>query len=145
MPPARTDPYKNFNFRVEIDGVAAAAFASVSGLAAEAEVIEYREGADKVTSSRKLPGRVRYPNVTLRRGLTASRDLWNWWRTTRDGQVERRTVAITLLNDAGEPVLRWRLREAWIARIEASDLDAQGNEVAIETIELAHEGLELDD
>ena len=145
MPPARTDPYKNFNFRVEIDGVAAAAFASVSGLAAEAEVIEYREGADKVTSSRKLPGRVRYPNVTLRRGLTASRDLWNWWKTTRDGQVERRTVAITLLNDAGEPVLRWRLREAWIARIEASDLDAQGNEVAIETIELAHEGLELDD
>lgn len=145
MPSARTDPYKNFNFRVEIAGVAAGQFAEVSGLAAEADVVEYREGADKVTSSRKLPGRVRYPNVTLRRGLTASRDLWEWWTTVRDGAVDRRTVAITLLNDAGEPVLRWRLREAWISKIVAPDLNAEGNDVAIETIELTHEGLELDD
>ena len=62
----------------------------MSGLAAEAEVIEYREGADKLSSSRKLPGRVRYPNVTLRRGLTTSRDLWNWWLTVRDGTLQRR-------------------------------------------------------
>lgn len=144
MPSARHDPYKNFSFRVEIDGVDAGQFAEVSGLAAEAEVIEYREGADKVTSSRKLPGRVRYPNVTLRRGLTTSRDLWEWWKTVRDGAVERRTVVITLLSDAGEPLLRWRLREAWIAKIVAPDLNATGNEVAIETIELTHEGLELD-
>lgn len=145
MPSARHDPYKNFNFRVEIDGVDAGQFTEVSGLAAEAEVIEYREGADKVTSSRKLPGRVRYPNVTLRRGLTASRDLWEWWKTVRDGALERRTVVITLLNDAGEPLLRWRLREAWIATFVAPDLNAEGNDVAIETIELTHEGLELDD
>jgi phage tail-like protein len=145
MPSARTDPYKNFNFRVEIDGVAAGQFAEVSGLAAEAEVVEYREGADKVTSSRKLPGRVRYPNVTLRRGLTGSRDLWEWWKTVRDGAVERRTVVITLLSDAGEPLLRWVLRNAWIAKIEAPDLNAEGNDVAIESVELAHEGLELDD
>ncbi len=145
MPSARHDPYKNFRFRVEIDGVDAGQFTEVSGLGAEADVIEYREGADKVTSSRKLPGRVRYPNVTLRRGLTTSRDLWEWWKTVRDGALERRTVVITLLNDAGEPVLRWRLREAWIAKIEASDLKATANEVAIETVELTHEGLELDD
>jgi len=143
MPSARRDPFKSFSFRVEIDNVASASFKSVSGLAAEAEVIEYREGGD-LSSSRKLPGRVRYPNVTLKRGLTTSPDLWDWWQTVRDGAVERRTVVITLLNDAGEPVLRWRLREAWIAKIEASDLDAEGNEVAIETIELAHEGLELE-
>ena len=142
--PNRNDPFKNFSFLVEIDGVTTAGFASVSGLAAEAEVIEYREGADTLTSSRKLPGRVRYANVTLRRGLTTNHDLWEWWKTVRDGTLQRRTVAITLLNDAREPVLRWRLREAWIAGIEFSELDASKNEIAIETIELAHEGLDLD-
>jgi phage tail-like protein len=145
MAGTRNDPLKSFSFLVEIDGVASAGFASVSGLAAEAEVIEYREGADKLTSSRKLPGRVEYPNVTLRRGLTTNRDLWEWWKTVRDGTLQRRSVTITLLNDAREPVLRWSLREAWIAGIEFSELDASKNEVAIETIELAHEGLELED
>jgi phage tail-like protein len=81
--------------------------------------------------------------VTLRRGLTASRDLWEWWQTVRDGALQRRDVRITLLDDAGNEVLRWVLRDAWIAKIEASDLDAQANEVAIESVELAHEGLEL--
>jgi phage tail-like protein len=142
--PTRNDPFKNFNFRVEIDGVASAAFRSVSGLAAEAEVIEYREGADRLSSSRKLPGRVKYPNVTLRRGLTTSPDLWNWWKTVRDGTLQRRTVVITLLDDSHQEILRWSLREAWIVKYEVPELDAEANEVAIETIELAHEGLELE-
>ena len=137
----RRDPFKNFSFLVEIDGVAAAAFTSVSGLAAEAEVIEYRELGGP--QSIKLPGRIRYPNVTLRRGLTTSRDLWNWWQTVRDGTIQRRTVLIALLDDSGQPVLRWTLREAWPAKWELSELDASKTEVAIETLELAHEGLEL--
>lgn len=144
MPSTRTDPFKNYSFLVEIDGIASAAFKSVSGLSAEAEVIEYREGADKATSSRKLPGRVRYANVTLERGITTSHDLWDWWKTVADGNVQRRSVVVTLLDDARQPVLRWLLREAWIAKIEGPDLEAGANEVAIETIELAHEGLELD-
>lgn len=145
MPPAgRRDPFKSYSFLVEIDGIASAAFKSVSGLGAEAEVIEYREGADPLSSSRKLPGRVRYPNVTLKRGLTTSRELWEWWQTVVDGAVERRNVAIVLLDDSRTPVLRWLLRNAWIARIEGPSLHASGNEVAIESIELAHEGLELD-
>jgi phage tail-like protein len=145
LPPAsRRDPFKNSSFLVEIDGIPSAAFESVSGLAAEAEVIEYREGSDTASSSRKLPGRVRYPNVVLRRGLTTSRDLWDWWETVVNGTVQRRDVAITLLDGARTPALRWLLRNAWIARIEASALDASKNEVAIESVELAHEGLELD-
>jgi phage tail-like protein len=144
MAPARRDPFKNYSFVVEIDGIPSSAFKSVSGLAAEAEVIEYREGSDPLSSSRKLPGRVRYPNVRLSRGLTTTQDLWDWWRTVVNGAVERRNVVIVLLDDSRTPVLRWRLREAWIAKFEAPDLDATGNEVAIETIELAHEGLELD-
>jgi phage tail-like protein len=144
MAGARRDPFKNYSFVVEIDGIASSAFKSVSGLAAEAEVIEYREGSDSLSSSRKLPGRVRYPNVRLSRGLTTSRDLWDWWQTVADGTVQRRNVEITLLDDSRTPVLRWLLRDAWIAKFEAPDLEAGGNEVAIETIELAHEGLELD-
>jgi phage tail-like protein len=143
MPRPRRDPFKSFSFLVEIDGVAAAGFRSVSGLGAEAEVIEYRELGGP--QSIKLPGRIRYPNVTLRRGLTTSRDLWDWWETVRDGTLQRRTVVIALLDDAGQPVLRWRLREAWIAGIEFSELDAAKNEIAIETIEIAHEGLELEE
>jgi phage tail-like protein len=138
----RRDPFKSFSFVVEIDGVAAATFRSVGGLAAEAEVIEYRElgGAHSI----KLPGRIRYPNVSLRRGLTTSRDLWDWWETVRDGAIQRRTVLITLVDDSGQPVLRWTLREAWPVKWELSELDASKNEVAIETLELAHEGLELE-
>ena len=143
--PARRDPFKNYSFLVEIDGIASSAFKSVTGLAAEAEVIEYREGSDPVSSSRKLPGRVRYPNVRLSRGLTTSRDLWDWWETVVNGAVERRNVAITLLDDSRTPVLRWLLREAWVAKFEAPEFDASKNEVAIETIELAHERLELAD
>ena len=145
MPPAaRRDPFKNYSFLVEIDGIASAAFKSVSGLAAEAEVIEYREGSDVLSSSRKLPGRVRYPNVTLKRGITTSHDLWDWWQTVVDGPVQRRNVAIILLDNSRTPVLRWLLRNAWIAKIEAPNFEAGGNEVAIESIELAHEGLELE-
>lgn len=145
MPPAaRRDPYKNYAFLVEIDGIARAGFAEVSGLAAEATVIEYREGADPISSTRKLPGLVKYSNVTLKRGFTTDRDLWSWWRTVADGSVERRNVAITLLDDSRTPVARWLLRNAWPAKIEAPNLSSDKNEVAIETIELAHEGLELD-
>lgn len=145
MPPAgRRDPFKSYSFLVEIDGIASAAFKSVSGLGAEAEVIEYREGSDPVSSSRKLPGRVKYSNVTLKRGITASRDLWQWWKTVADGNVQRRNVAIVLLDDARTPVLRWLLRNAWVAKIEASELEAAKNEVAVESVELAHEGLELE-
>jgi phage tail-like protein len=137
----RRDPFKSFSFVVEIDGIAAATFKSVSGLAAEAEVIEYRDlgGAHSI----KLPGRIRYPNVTLRRGLTTSRDLWEWWETVRDGTLQRRAVRITLVDDAGREVLRWTLDEAWPVKWELSELDASKNEVAIETLELAHEGLDL--
>ena len=138
----RHDPYKNFPFRVEIGGVATSGFTEVSGLAAEAQVIEYREGAD-VTSTRKLPGLIKYPNVTLRRGLTQSRELFDWWMTVVDGNVQRRDVAIVLLDDARKEVMRWLLREAWVTKFEMGDLNAEGNDVAIETIELAHERLEL--
>jgi phage tail-like protein len=140
----RDNPYLNFNFTVDIGVGDELGFSEVEGLAGEIEVIEYREGADRVNTARKLPGLAKYTNVRLKRGITGQTDLFEWWKTVRDGQVVRRNVTITLLDEQRQPVFRWLLRNAWPVKIEAPTLNAAGNEVAIETLELAHEGLEID-
>lgn len=140
----RDNPYANFNFIVDIGAGDEAGFSEVDLPSGEIEVIEYREGADRVSSARKLPGRVRYPNVVLKRGIAGRTDLFDWWKSVRDGAVQRRTVTITLLDEAHGPVQRWVLRNAWPAKLEGPTLNALGNDVAIETLELAHEGFETE-
>ncbi len=140
----RDNPHLNFNFTVDIGVGDELGFSEVEGLAGEIEVIEYREGADRVNTARKLPGLAKYPNVILKRGITGRTDLFEWWKSVRDGQVQRRNVTITLLDEQRQPVLRWLLRNAWPVKLEGPTLNATGNEVAIETLELAHEGLEID-
>lgn len=139
----RPDPYGRFNFLVEIDGVATAGFSEVSGLAAEIEPIDYREGSDPMTV-RKLPGVRKFSNVTLKRGLTTNRDLWQWFKTGLEGALQRRTVRIVLLDDDRTPVARWTLRNAWLSKWEGPQLMAAGSDVAIESIELVHEGFDLE-
>ena len=139
----RDDPYKAFNFRVEIDGVAIAAFNEVSGLVSETDVIEYRAGGESNTV-RKLPGLTRYANLVLRRGVTQDAELWNWRKSVVDGQVDRRNGSIILLEDDRSDVVRWNFVRGWISKWEGPDFNAAGNEVAIETIEIAHEGLSRD-
>ena len=138
----RVDPYKAFKFLVEIDGIARAAFSEVGGLETETVVIEYRAGGEP-TTVRKLPGLTKYANIVLRRGITQDRDLWNWRQTVIQGNVDRRNGSIVLLADDGTEVLRWNFFHGWIAKWEGPVLNAKANEVAIETIEIAHEGLEL--
>jgi phage tail-like protein len=140
----RDNPYLNFNFLVDIGLGDEMGFSEVETPSGEIEVIEYREGADTVNSARKLPGLAKYPNVTLKRGITGRTDLFEWWKSVRDGQVQRRNVTITLLDEQRQSVLRWHLRNAWPVKIEGPSLNATGNEVAIETLELAHEGLEIE-
>ena len=140
---ARNDPYAQFNFLVELDGVAAAGFTEVGGLAVESDVIEYRNGNEDATV-RKLPGLRKYSNITLKRGYTANLELWKWRKTTEDGQTARRNGAIILLDEARQPVLRWIFREGWIAKYEGPALNSTTNEAAIESIEIAHEGLTLE-
>jgi phage tail-like protein len=143
MPAAqRDDPYKAFNFLVEIDGIARAAFSEVSGLESETAVIEYRVGGE-LNTVRKLPGLTKYGNIVLRRGVTKDAELWNWRKTVVDGNVDRRNGSITLLDDARNEVVRWNFRNGWISKWDGPALNAKSNEVAIETIEIAHEGLEL--
>jgi phage tail-like protein len=136
----RNDPYTAFNFLVEIDGVALAAFSEVSGLESETAVIEYRTGVEPGTV-RKLPGLTKHSNIVLRRGVTRDAELWNWRRTVVDGKVDRRNGSIVLLDEDRTPVLRWNFRNGWISKWSGPDLNAKADEIAIETIEIAHEGL----
>lgn len=144
MPVQRDNPYANYNFLVDAGFGEEIGFSEVELPAGEIDVIEYREGGDRVNSARKLPGLAKYPNVTFKRGITGSTQLFEWWKSVRDGQLQRRSVTITLLDEQRQPVLRWLLRNAWPVKIEAGPLNALGNEVAIESIELAHEGLEIE-
>jgi phage tail-like protein len=138
---ARDDPYNGFNFRVEIDGVSLAAFSEVSGLENETAVIEYRVGGDPNTV-RKLPGLTRYADIVLRRGITQDAELWSWRKNVIEGKTDRRNGSIVLLDDEGNQVVRWNFLQGWICKWKGPALDARDNEVAIETIAIAHEGLD---
>ena len=140
-PPQRDDPYKAFNFIVEIDGIARAGFSEVSGLESETTVIEYRVGGER-NAVRELPGLTKYANIVLRRGVTQDAELSNWRKTVEDGQVDRRNGSIILRDDDGNDVVRWNFFNGWISKWQGPALHASKNEVAIETIEIAHEGLE---
>ncbi len=119
-------------------------FSEVSGLTLESEPIEYRGGADITMTVRKIPGLKKFGNVTLKRGIVPSQNgLWEWWNTIQSGTVERRDVTISLLNEEHEPVVTWAIRDAWPVKIEGPSLNATGNEVAIETLEFAHEGVAI--
>jgi phage tail-like protein len=144
VPVRRDNPYANFNFVVELGGEEAGGFSEVDLPSGEIEVIEYREGADRVSAARKLPGRVSYPHVVLKRGIAGRLELFDWWKSIRDGSPDRRNVSVTLLDETRSPVQRWVLRNAWPAKLDYSRLDGLGNEVAIETLELAHEGFETE-
>lgn len=139
---SRNDPYGAFNFLVEIDGIAAGAFSEVSGLESTVEVIEYRNGSDDITV-RKLPGLKKHANIVLKRGFTNDHSLWDWYKATLDGRVERRSMMITVLNEAREPALRFAVRNAWPCSWSGPDLDAGKSTVAIETLEICHEGIEF--
>ncbi len=144
MPPGdRIDPYAQFNFLVEIDNVTRAGFTECGGLTTEQDVIDYREGSED-TIVRKIPGLRKITNITLKRGFTQDRELWEWRKTTIDGRTERRAGAIVLLDEAREEVLRFNFREGWVCKWDGPQLNASTNEVAIESLEICHEGLELE-
>jgi phage tail-like protein len=144
MPPTgdRNDPYSAFNFLVEIDGVTVAGFAEVGGLTTETDIVEYRNGDEDITV-RKLPGKAKYTQISCKRGYTKSRELWEWRRLAITGRTERKSGTIQLLDEARQPALKWNFREGWPSKWEGPALNAKNNEVAIETLEIAHEGLEL--
>lgn len=136
----RKDPYRNFRFRIEIDGIAQAGFSEAIMPDASADVIEYREGSE-LPAVRKLLGRIKYGNITLKGGITDSLDLYNWWKLVEQGNMEdaRRNMSVILMDEEGSDNARWDFKEAWPVRYKPSDLEAKGTEVVIETLEIAHE------
>ena len=135
------DPYGNYNFLVELDGIARAAFQECSGFDSTIDVIEHREGGD-ITALRKLPGMTKYSNIQLKWGITDDMALYNWHRDIVNGTLERKNGSIVLLGRDGQEVARWNFIRAWPTKYDGPDLNAEGNDVAIEMIELAHEGVE---
>lgn len=137
-------PLPKFRFQVSIDG-ASASFTEVSGLDMEAQVIEYRGGNSKVFSPVKMPGLKKFSDVTLKRGVaTTSSPFFAWFRSANLASVVRKDVTISLLDEAGGVTMVWTLSNAWPTKITGTDLKATGNEVAIETVVLAHEGLRVE-
>jgi phage tail-like protein len=140
---ARHDPLRNFRFRLEIGGLQAAGFSEVSIGPTTTDVIDYREGTDPA-HVRKLPGLTKYGNVTLKRGVTTSLELFAWHRAIATGQIagNRKNVAIIVLDDSGADTARYHVTDAWPIKYDPGDLNAKGNDVFIELLELVNEGVE---
>jgi phage tail-like protein len=136
-----TDPFVTYNFLVEIDGITRAAFQEASGFDSTIDIIEHREGGEN-TTVRKLPGLTKYSNITLKWGITDDRELYDWHRQIVQGDMLRKNGSIVLLDRKGEEVARWNFVRAWPSKWDGPDLNAEGTDVAIEMLELAHEGIE---
>jgi len=137
---ARVDPYKNFRFLVEVDGIVQAGFSECSGFGSTLEVVEYREGGEPSTV-RKLPGKVTYPDITLKWGVTDSRELYDWHLAAVNGQISRRNGSIILQDDAGTEKMRWNFFNAWPSKYDGPDFNAKGNDVSVDTLTVSCERL----
>ena len=136
-------PLPKFYFQVKI-GETEGAFQEVSGLDMEAQVIEYRHGNSPDFSTIKMPGIKKYSNVTLKKGVFKDdKTFWEWFNKIKMNTIERLTVTISLLDEGGAAVQTWTLKNAWPTKITGTDMKSDGNEVAVETIEVAHEGVTI--
>ena len=137
-------PLPKFHFRVEWGG-SKIGFTEVTGLNIENEMIEYRDGSSPEYHKVKMPGLQKYGNITLKRGMfNGDNEFFQWLNTVSLSKIERRDVSISLLNENHEPVYNWRVKNAFPVKVVAPDLKSDANEVAVETIEIAHEGLTIE-
>ena len=136
----RQDPYRSYNFLVELDGITRAGFQECSGLDSTQDPVEYREGHEGLTV-RKLPGLNTYSNIVLKWGIVDDVELWDWRQKTMEGAIERKNGSIVLMDDLGEEKGRWNFREGWPTKWTGTTFNATSTEVAVETLEIAHEGL----
>lgn len=139
---AQKNPYKNYRFLVEIDGIVQAGFKEVTIPDSSQDPIDYREGNDQPTV-RKIPGLIKYGNVSLKAGMTDSMELYNWRKLVEDGKTDnyRKNMAIILINEQGDSKGRWEFSDAWPTKYDAPDLNATDNNIAIEAIDIVHQGM----
>jgi phage tail-like protein len=134
------DPYTTFGFVVEINGIVRGGFSEISGLQAETELEEYREGGinDYVHKLAKL---TKYPNLTLKRGISDREDLWRWYQAVVSGFIERKTISVMLRDVKKEEKWRWVFKDAYPVKWNGTDLNATSNTVFVESLEFAHHGM----
>lgn len=140
--PEREDPLVGFHFAVEIQGVVTGYFTECSGLGSENEIIEHKvvtESGQEVVM--KIPGRLTWQNITLKRGITSSMDLWDWRKLVEDGKVSeaRHDGSITMFDQELNPVARWEFKQAWPVKVTGPQPKADSNEIGVEEMEIAHE------
>lgn len=138
----RIDPYRGFRFRVEIDGITTAAFSEATIPDSTIDSVDYREGTD-ATHQRKLSGLTKYGNITLKKGLTDSLDIYNWYKQVAQAGASkaRKNISLILIDEEGSDKARWDIVEAWPTKYDATDFSAKGNEVIIESLDIVHEGV----
>ena len=136
-------PLSKFHFQVDWSGTNIG-FTEVSGLDISNDVIEYRDGSSPEYSKIKMPGQRKFSNISLKRGMFKSdNDFYTWFNTINMNTVERRDITISLLDETMAPVVVWKVKNAWPSKITPTDLKADGNDVAIESLEIVHEGLTI--
>jgi phage tail-like protein len=149
MPTFREDPYAGYNFEVIITGISEdgkavrGSFSEASGLEVAQDPIEYRNGSEDITM-RKMPGLKKFTNITLKRGITGDLAFWNWIVQGMNGTAFRTEGSILLLNENKEEVMRWNFKRGWACKFTGPGLNAKNNEIAIETVEICHEGIAID-
>jgi phage tail-like protein len=153
---ARNDPFNGYNFRLDIGKITVAQFRSCGGLDSTRAPIKYREGTDKTLVSRQLAGMVSHSNITLSHGITTDHSLWDWYNGSASngalvagqagaeyGAINRVDISIWLRDDAGQDRVQWKIKQAWPTKWTGPSFDATSDAIAIESLELAHEGIEV--
>lgn len=142
MPGERNDPYRNFRFKVQIEGIQIASFADATIPDSTTDAVPYREGTDP-THERKLSGLTKYGTITLKKGLTDSMELYNWKKQVEDsGAIKaRKSMSLILIDEEGNEKAQWDIQDAWPTKYDSSDFSAKANEVVIESFEIVHEGV----
>jgi phage tail-like protein len=136
------DPYRNFRYLVEIDGITQFGFNDVSGLSMTTDPIEYREGGEP-SYTRKLPGQTKFSNIVLKWGITDNHEMIDWYeQLVQKGQVVRKSGSVILMDTEGNEKVRWNFFNAWPTKYTVPELSAKGNEIAIDVMELAVEHME---
>jgi len=150
MPPQyRDDPYPVYNFELVVTGISddgkavKGSFMEISGLGVESPPIEYRNGSEDITV-RKMPGLIKYTNITCKWGITGDLALWNWIVEGMNGLVHRTEGSVIMLNENRQEVMRWNFKRAWPCKWTGPGLNAKNNEIAMETLEICHEGIVID-
>jgi phage tail-like protein len=143
MATTRVDPFQGYNFAVEMNGITRMGFKQCSGLDSTTAAVKYREGTDATLAQRQLPGLLTFSNITLQRGITNDHALWDWRNSIASGASpsQRMNISIILNDNAGNEQIRWNIINAWPTKWTGPSFDATSDTIAIEQLELVHEGV----